>query len=48
MIKKPLASGFGQAMLQFDGTTWLPEKNLHTDIIRTEYRNRFNKSKSFH
>jgi hypothetical protein len=42
------ASGFATAMTFFDGTTWVPEKNLHTDMIRTEYRNRFNKDKPFH
>ena len=42
------ASGFSTAMTLFDGTTWVPEKNLHTDMIRTEYRNRFNKAKPFH
>jgi hypothetical protein len=31
-----------------DGKTWVPEKNLHTDIVRTEYRNRFNIAKNFH
>jgi hypothetical protein len=42
------ASGFIGGMTQFDGTTWTTEKNLHTDIVRTEYRNRFNKPKPFH
>ncbi len=42
------ASGFATAMTFFDGTTWVPEKNLHTDMIRTEYRNRFNQPKPFH
>ena len=37
-----LASGFGTAMNFFDGSTWRTEKNLHTDMVRTEYRNRFN------
>ena len=35
-------------MTTYDGTTWLPEKNLHTDMVRTEYRNRFNQPKPFH
>lgn len=35
-------------MKLYDGTTWVPEKNLHTDMIRTEYRNRFNQPKPFH
>jgi hypothetical protein len=42
------ASGFSTAMTLFDGTTWVPEKNLNSDMIRTEYRNRFNKPKPFH
>lgn len=42
------ASGFGTAMTFFDGTTWVPDKNLHTDMVRTEYRNRFNQPKPFH
>jgi hypothetical protein len=45
---KTMASGFGTAMKQFDGTTWIPEKNLHTDMVRTEYRNRYNQPKPFH
>lgn len=32
----------------FDGTGWVPEKNMHTDQMRTEYRNRFNPEKKFH
>lgn len=36
------ASGFATAMTLYDGTTWVPEKNLHSDMLRTEYRNRFN------
>ncbi len=35
-------------MTFFDGTTWVPEKNMHSDMVRTEYRNRFNKPKPFH
>jgi len=42
------ASGFATAMTFFDGTTWVPDRNLHTDMIRTEYRNRFNQPKPFH
>jgi hypothetical protein len=45
---KVAASGFGTSMIQCDGKTWVPEKNLHSDMIRTEYRNRFNKKKPFH
>jgi hypothetical protein len=43
-----MASGFGTAMNFFDGTTWQTEKNLHSDMVRTEYRNRFNQAKPFH
>jgi hypothetical protein len=42
------ASGFFQAMNFFDGTTWQTERNLHTDQVRTEYRNKFNPIKPFH
>ena len=42
------SSGFQNNAQLFDGTSWVPEKNLHTDIIRTEYRNRFNQKKPFH
>lgn len=45
---KETASGFTTAMTLFDGTTWVPEKNMHSDMVRTEYRNRFNKPKPFH
>jgi hypothetical protein len=36
------ASGFATALTLCDGKTWVPEKNLNSDMIRTEYRNRFN------
>lgn len=42
------ASGFYTAMNFFDGSTWQTEKNLHTDQVRTEYRNRYNQPKPFH
>jgi hypothetical protein len=42
------SSGFTTNSLLFDGTSWKTEKNMHTDTIRTEYRNRFNKAKGFH
>lgn len=42
------ASGFVQNSTLFDGTGWVPERNLHSDMMRTEYRNRFNQSKPFH
>jgi len=32
----------------FDGTGWVPEKNLHGDNFRTIYRNNFNQAKPFH
>jgi len=32
----------------FDETSWRTEGNTHTDIIRTEYRNRYNQAKPFH
>lgn len=47
-LAKVTASGFVTAMTQFDGTSWKPESNLNGDMIRTEYRNRFNKEKPFH
>ena len=36
------ASGFATALTLCDGQTWVPEKNLNSDMIRTEYRNKFN------
>ena len=42
------ASGFVQNSTLFDGTGWTPDKNLHTDQIRTSYRNGFCKPKPFH
>lgn len=42
------ASGFVQNSTLFDGTGWVPDRNLHSDMIRTEYRNRFNPEKKFH
>jgi len=36
------ASGFQNNAQLFDETSWKTEKNTHTDIIRTEYRNRYN------
>jgi hypothetical protein len=41
-------SGFATSLTLCDGKTWVPEKNLHSDMIRTEYRNRFNQAKPFH
>ena len=42
------ASGYILNSTLFDGTGWETEKNLHTDMMRTEYRNRFNQAKPFH
>ena len=42
------ASGFFRNFFNGDGKTNVPEKNLHSDMIRTEYRNRFNQAKPFH
>ena len=43
-----LASGYGSNRQEWDGTTWKTEKNLHTDQMRTSYRNGFNQPKPFH
>jgi len=43
-----LASGYGSNRQEWDGTTWKTEKNLHTDMYRTSYRNGFNQPKPFH
>lgn len=43
-----LGSGFQNNAQLFDNTSWRTSKNLHTDIKRTEYRNRFNRPKPFH
>ena len=42
------ASGFGTSMTTFDGPGWEPDRVLHTDQIRTSYRNEFCKAKPFH
>jgi len=42
------ASGFVQNSTLFDGSGWEPSSNLHGDMFRTEYRNRFNQSLPFH
>ena len=31
-----------------DGKLFVTEKNMHTDIVRTAYRNQFNQDKPFH
>lgn len=43
-----IASGFQANAQLFDETSWKTNTNLHTDIIRSEYRNRFNQDKPFH
>jgi hypothetical protein len=42
------SSGFAANAQLFDETSWKTETNLHTDQIRTEYRNRYNVKKPFH
>ena len=42
------SSGFTCNSTLFDGTGWVPEKNLHGDQFRTLYRNQFNQAKPFH
>ena len=42
------ASGFVENSTLFDGTGWEPDAHLHTDQIRTSYRNEFCKPKPFH
>lgn len=37
-----MASGYESNRQLWDGTTWKTEKNLHTDMYRTAYRNNFN------
>ena len=41
-------SGYIQNSTLFDGTGWIPEKCLHSDLQRTEYRMRYNNQKPFH
>ena len=45
---KNTTSGFAMNSTLFDGTTWVPEKNMHGDMFRTLYRNQFNQPKPFH
>lgn len=42
------ASGFFKNRQLLDGKGWVPDKMLHSDMVRTEYRNRFNVRKPFH
>lgn len=41
-------SGYASNLQMFDGQTWQTEKNLHSDMVRTMYRNNFNQEKGFH
>lgn len=43
-----LASGYGSNRQEWDGSTWKTEKNLHTDMFRTSYRQTMNQPKPFH
>lgn len=43
-----LASGFVMNATLFDGTGWVTHKSLHSDMVRSEYRNRFNREITFH
>lgn len=43
-----LMTGYESNRQHWDGTTWRTEKNIHTDQVRTIYRNEFNKPKPFH
>lgn len=43
-----LMTGYESNRQLWDGTSWRTEKNLHTDQVRTTYRNVFNKPKPFH
>lgn len=43
-----MASGYETNRQLWDGTGWGTEKNLHSDMYRTAYRNNFNQPKPFH
>ena len=43
-----LVSGYESNRQLWDGTHWVNEKNLHSDQMRTSYRNNFNVQKPFH
>lgn len=43
-----LASGYGSNRQEWDGSTWKTEKNLHSDMVRTSYRQTMNQPKPFH
>jgi len=40
-------SGYIQNSTLFDGTGWVPDKSLHADLVRTEYRMKYNPQKHF-
>ena len=42
------ASGYQSNRQLWDSTGWINEKNLHSDQMRTSYRNNFNQDKPFH
>lgn len=42
-----VASGYMQRMKLCDGKTWVTDKVLHSDMVRTEYRIRYNGPKPF-
>ncbi len=42
------SSGFVLNAKLCDGTGWVPERCLHGDQVRTEYRMRYNSFKPFH
>ena len=39
-------SGYIRNSIACDGKGWTPSKNMHSDMIRTEYRIRFNAEKT--
>ena len=43
-----LMTGYESNRQLWDGTTWRTESNMHTDQVRSSYRNEFNKPKPFH
>ena len=42
-----MASGYESNRQLGDGLGWRTEKNLHSDMYRTSYRNNFNQPKPF-
>lgn len=41
-------SGYTNNISTYDKTGWVPHRNLHSDMIRTEYRINFNQEKPLH